>query len=39
MLDFGSWADEEYALPTEASELSDEDVDQIERALNERSRQ
>ncbi len=39
MLDFGAWADEEYALPTETSELSEEDIDQIERALNERSRQ
>ena len=39
MLDFGSWADEEFALPTETSELSEEDIDQIERALNERSRQ
>jgi len=39
MLDFGAWADEEYALPTETSELSEEDIDQIERALNGRSRQ
>jgi uncharacterized protein len=35
LLDFGSWADEEYALPAETSTLSDEDVDKIEKALEE----
>ena len=33
LLDFGAWADEEYALPAETSTLSDEDVDEIEKAL------
>ncbi|MDM7921852.1 MAG: DNA gyrase inhibitor YacG [Pyrinomonadaceae bacterium] len=36
LLDFGAWADEEYTLPTEASELTDEDIDKIEKALKER---
>lgn len=33
LLDFGDWADERYALPAETSSLSDEDVDEIQRAL------
>ena len=36
LLDFGAWADEDYALPTETSALSEEDIDKIERALKER---
>ena len=36
LIDFGAWADEEYALPTESAELSEEDVDQIEKALREK---
>ena len=38
LLDFGAWADEEYALPTEVSDLSEQDVEQIERALEENHR-
>ncbi|MEP6946648.1 MAG: DNA gyrase inhibitor YacG [Acidobacteriota bacterium] len=38
LLDFGAWADEEYALPAETSSLSDEDVDKIEKALEEGNR-
>src|SRR5882724_11938736 len=33
LLDFGAWADAEYKLPAETSELSDEDIDAIEKAL------
>ena len=33
LLDFGAWADEEYNLPTETSEMSDEDIDKLEKAL------
>lgn len=33
MIDLGAWADEEYALPTDETELSEEDVIQIERSL------
>ena len=36
LLDFGAWADGDYALPAEVSEMSEEDVDQIERVLGER---
>ncbi len=39
LLDFGAWADEAYGFPTESAELSEEDVDKIERALEERERQ
>ena len=33
MLDFGAWADEDYALPTEVSDLSERDWEEIEKAL------
>ena len=33
LIDFGSWADEEYALPAENGELTDEDVENIAKAL------
>ena len=36
LLDFGAWADEEFALPTEETDLSEEDLDKIERALQEK---
>lgn len=36
LLDFGAWADEEYNLPAETAELSDEDVDAIEKALEQK---
>lgn len=36
LLDFGAWADEEYNLPTETSELSEEDIDKIEKALKDK---
>lgn len=36
MLDFGAWADEEYNLPAEASELSEEDIDKVEKMLKEK---
>lgn len=35
LLDFGAWADENYALPAEDTELSDEDIDRVEKALAE----
>jgi endogenous inhibitor of DNA gyrase (YacG/DUF329 family) len=34
LIDFGAWADEEFRLPTQETELSEEDVDEIEKALN-----
>ena len=36
LIDFGAWADEEYALPAEGTALTEEDLDQIEKALKER---
>lgn len=36
LLDFGAWADEKYALPTESTELTEEDIDRIEKAMNEK---
>jgi len=38
LLDFGAWADEEYNLPTESSELSEEDIDKLEKALKEKEK-
>ena len=35
LIDFGAWADEEYSLPTEASELTEEEIDALEKTLNE----
>jgi len=36
LLDFGAWADEEYNLPAESSEMTEQDLDQIETALKEK---
>lgn len=33
MLDFGAWADEEYTLPVEGSEITEQDLEEIEKAL------
>ena len=33
LLDFGAWADEEFALPSQTESLSEEDLDKIEKAL------
>ena len=39
LIDFGEWADGKYALPTQETALSEEDLDQIERALIEKQNQ
>jgi endogenous inhibitor of DNA gyrase (YacG/DUF329 family) len=36
LIDFGAWADEEFSLPTESAELTEEDIDQIEKAMREK---
>jgi endogenous inhibitor of DNA gyrase (YacG/DUF329 family) len=36
LLDFGAWADEKYALPAEAQEVSEEDAAEIEKAFREK---
>ena len=33
MIDFGKWADEEYAIPTESSEVTEEDIAALQKAL------
>ena len=38
LLDLGAWADEEYAMPTGESELTEDDLRTIERTHLERSR-
>jgi Uncharacterized protein conserved in bacteria len=38
LLDFGAWADERYNLPAESSEMTEQDIDQIETALREKSK-
>lgn len=37
LIDFGEWADGKYALPTPETALTEEDLDTIERALEEKS--
>ncbi len=39
LIDFGAWADEQYALPTQETELSETDLDLIEKALIEKERE
>ena len=38
LLDFGAWADEEFALPAEASELTEEDIETISQAMEEKAK-
>lgn len=33
LLDFGAWADEEYSLPSETVSMTDEEIDEIEKAM------
>jgi endogenous inhibitor of DNA gyrase (YacG/DUF329 family) len=37
MLDLGAWIDGEYTLPVEGTEMTEDDIEQIETALNERN--
>lgn len=38
LIDFGAWADEEFALPAQTESLSEEDIDKIEKALTEKQK-
>lgn len=38
LIDFGAWADEEFALPSQTESLSEEDLVQVERALQEKEK-
>ena len=33
LIDFGAWADGEFSLPSESSELTEEDIREIEKNL------
>lgn len=33
LLDFGAWADGEYSLPSETASMTDEEIDEVEKAL------
>jgi uncharacterized protein len=35
LIDFGAWADEEYSVPAEPAELTEEDIVALEKSLNE----
>ena len=35
LLDFGAWADGEYALPAETGEMTEDDIDELERRSDE----
>jgi endogenous inhibitor of DNA gyrase (YacG/DUF329 family) len=34
LIDFGAWADGKYALPMESGEVSEEELEEIDRALS-----
>jgi endogenous inhibitor of DNA gyrase (YacG/DUF329 family) len=38
LIDFGAWADEEFALPAETESLSDEEMEELVKNVEERSR-
>lgn len=38
LLDFGAWADEDYALESESAELTEQDINVVEKALEEKSK-
>lgn len=38
LIDFGAWADEEFALPAQTESLSEADIDKIEKALAEKEK-
>jgi endogenous inhibitor of DNA gyrase (YacG/DUF329 family) len=37
LLDLGAWADEEYSLPAEPSEMTETEIAEIEKALEEKN--
>jgi hypothetical protein len=38
LLDFGAWADEQFSLPSESSELTDDEIGEIEKYLEDKDR-
>lgn len=39
LLDFGAWADEEYALPAETGSMTEEELDELQAALEKKERE
>jgi uncharacterized protein len=39
LLDFGAWADEKYTLPVEGAELSEEEIAELEKALEKEAKE
>ena len=39
LIDFGAWADEEFALPGQPASLTEEELEKIEQALAARERE
>jgi len=37
LLDFGAWADGEYGIPVETSSMTDADIDEIEKGLEDKA--
>lgn len=37
LLDFGAWADEEFALPAETQSMTDAEIDELEKAMEKQS--
>ena len=38
LIDFGAWADEEFSLPTQDAELTEEDFREIEKELERKNK-
>lgn len=38
LIDFGAWADEEFSIPSETEALSEEEIEIIARAAEEKSK-
>jgi endogenous inhibitor of DNA gyrase (YacG/DUF329 family) len=38
LLDFGAWADEEFRLPSETASLTEEDLEELDKAEEELSK-
>jgi uncharacterized protein len=36
LLDFGAWANEQFSMPSESSELTDEEIGEIEKYLEDK---
>ena len=39
LLDFGAWTEEKYSLPAETSSMTDEEIDELQTALEKKARE